>query len=76
MVAFFFSETHLEVRRDIYIYEMENFVAEVGGFLGLLLGASIFTVFDMTMEYVKKKKLLQSEKSRKVSARERIKTQI
>ena len=34
---------------QVYIYEFSNFVADVGGLLGLLLGASCLTIYDALM---------------------------
>ena len=36
----------MEVQNEALTYELGSFVGEVGGYLGLLLGASILTVFD------------------------------
>jgi hypothetical protein len=36
----------VKVTRDIALYGLTNFIADVGGYLGLLLGASILSIFD------------------------------
>ena len=43
LFSFFFQ---MEVQNEVLTYELGSFVGEVGGYLGLLLGASILTVFD------------------------------
>ena len=43
-----FTNTYLQVliKEEYEIYTIENFVAEVGGYLGLLLGASILSIVE------------------------------
>ena len=36
------------------IYDSNSFIADVGGYLGLLLGQSMFGVYQLTMEWIKK----------------------
>ncbi len=39
------SGTH-EVREDYLVYTFDSFIADVGGYLGLLLGYSAYSVFN------------------------------
>ena len=34
----------VEITQDYFEYQFTNLIAEVGGYLGLLLGASLYTV--------------------------------
>ena len=38
-------ETKIEEETQQYLYKMSNFVADVGGYMGLLLGVSFFTIY-------------------------------
>ncbi len=43
----------LKVTRQILIYGFSNFVADFGGYLGLLLGASLLSLFDDATDLIK-----------------------
>ena len=43
-------------KEEQWLYGVENMIADVGGYLGLLLGASVLTMFDGVSEWVKKTK--------------------
>ena len=45
------------VTEDIYLYGFTNFLADIGGYLGLLLGASILSISKDLYEYWKIKKI-------------------
>ena len=32
------------LREEYYVYDMSSFIADVGGYLGLLLGHSVFSI--------------------------------
>ena len=42
----------LKVTRQILLYGFSNFVADFGGYLGLLLGASLLSLFDSGVEFI------------------------
>ena len=42
-----FSKTRFTVKEDFKIFTEQSFIAEVGGLLGLLLGASLYTMFQV-----------------------------
>ena len=44
-MGFLFSITTFDVETEIVIFNVMSFIAEVGGFLGLLLGASLYSTF-------------------------------
>ena len=41
-----------EVREHYRIYDNNSFIADFGGFLGLLLGHSLFGIYCMGEEYI------------------------
>ena len=36
----------IEVKEEIFVYDRNNLLADIGGFTGMLLGASCLTLFD------------------------------
>ena len=44
------------VETEIYIYDFNNLIGDVGGILGLLLGASLMSAIDFVINCVKKKR--------------------
>ena len=40
-----------------YVYTFNNFIADVGGYMGLLLGSSILSIYDEIENYLNRKKL-------------------
>ena len=42
-----YSSPYIQVIKDSWSYDMQNFIGEVGGTLGLLLGLSFASVFDL-----------------------------
>jgi hypothetical protein len=48
----FFLIVKVEVREEFKLYGFSNFVADVGGSLGLLLGASLLSIFDCWVEFL------------------------
>ena len=49
------SEVELKVEQ--WVYSKDNFIADVGGYLGLLLGVSVITVYDMLVGGLRKEKV-------------------
>ena len=47
-LLFFFFSQHLQivVTEEVLAYTIEDLVADFGGYLGLLLGASILSMYD------------------------------
>ena len=45
-VNFFINQKEVKIIKEVYLYDFFNFVADFGGYLGLLLGGSILTAFD------------------------------
>ncbi len=50
------SETSIQVKvnKDIPLYTFTSFVADFGGYLGLLLGASLLSIFDDVVKSIVK----------------------
>lgn len=46
--------TEVEIREQILVYTWDNFFADIGGFMGLLLGSSIYSLADMMIETLQK----------------------
>lgn len=42
-----FVSTEVEIRREAFVYKATNFVAEIGGALGLFLGVSFLSIWDI-----------------------------
>jgi hypothetical protein len=50
--AVLFTSTEINVVERIWVYDQNDLLADIGGFLGLLLGASCFTLADMLVTYL------------------------
>ena len=68
-ITFHTSRSKHEVREHYRIYDSNNFIADFGGFLGLLLGHSLFGVYCMGEEYLYKllAKIWQGNKNPDIS---------
>ncbi len=53
LYAYFRTTTHF-VRREYMLYGFDSFVADVGGYLGLLLGHSLLSIFYKTADWYEK----------------------
>ena len=42
------------VQEEYWLYPFESFMADVGGYLGLLLGASILSLVEYSTDIIKK----------------------
>ena len=54
MVKLFFGKDRFHMRKQYYTYDFSGFLADFGGYLGLLLGSSIMGCYDTLMDLVKK----------------------
>jgi hypothetical protein len=50
---FFLSYKKVELTQEHITYQWENFVADFGGYLGLLLGASLLDIYDLMFKGIK-----------------------
>ena len=50
ILRFFFEDGHYSVREEYIVYDTSNFIADVGGYLGLLVGQSILSIYYWSAE--------------------------
>ena len=46
IIGFFLSSKNIKVTEEVELYNLGKFIADFGGYLGLLLGASLITFID------------------------------
>ncbi|XP_059096261.1 uncharacterized protein LOC131890839 isoform X2 [Tigriopus californicus] len=46
-IIYYFSTTNIQVTKESWLYDSNNLVGEVGGSLGLFLGASLLSIFEL-----------------------------
>ena len=46
-------QTMVEKQEQVLLYGFSNFIADVGGFLGLLLGVSVFTIYNYVINGIR-----------------------
>ena len=51
MVTLMMPSDEVEIHEEVRLYTMANFIADFGGFLGLLLGASVLSLFDIVLNF-------------------------
>ena len=51
-VGLFMPSKELEIIQQVRLYTMTNFIADFGGYLGLLLGASMMSLFDLILKCI------------------------
>ena len=49
MVAITMPSNEFQISQQVRLYTMTNFIADFGGYLGLLLGASVMSFFDIVL---------------------------
>ena len=54
MVTLMMPSDEVEIHEEVRLYTMANFIADFGGYLGLLLGASIMSFFDLILDCFQK----------------------
>ena len=52
----YFARPETEVEEEYLVYDNASFVAEIGGYLGLLLGFSALSMYQAAVETVLKQK--------------------
>ena len=50
----YFTSTEIEMKQRIKVYDESNLMADIGGYLGLFLGASIYTLVDVIVSSLEK----------------------
>ena len=53
-MTYLFTTPEVEVTKRMLVYDLDNFFADFGGFLGLFLGASCFTIVDVVTSAVER----------------------
>lgn len=62
ILEFIMTKPTIEEHEEVYLFDGNNLLADIGGFLGMLLGASCLTLFDKMMTFMQ----WVQEKSRKI----------
>ena len=53
-LKFLYHDGSFLVKEEYLIYDFSNFVADVGGYLGLLVGQSILSIYYLITDWMKK----------------------
>ena len=51
---YIYFNLQVTVQEDYQIYPIDSFFADVGGYLGLLLGASMFSLIESSIDVLEK----------------------
>ena len=54
VVSLFYHQHEVPVKEHVYAYDHFNLIADIGGYLGLLLGYSILAFYDMLVYVIEK----------------------
>ena len=49
---FYYNRGEFELREEYYIYNWGSFIADIGGYLGLLLGSSVLSMYHITTPFL------------------------
>ena len=52
ILKFHFKDSSYTLREEYVVYDSDSFIADVGGFFGLLLGQSLLGIYYMSVEWV------------------------
>ena len=56
-LVFLFEDGSYNVREEYIVYDTSNFIADVGGYLGLLLGHSILSIYYLSIDWLTSTKI-------------------
>ena len=60
-LEFLIADGFYEEKEEYMLYDLDSFVADIGGFMGLLLGCSVFSLYkDMASMVDRTKKKITS----------------
>ena len=59
-MVFLFKDGTYQLQEEYVIYDMNDFIADVGGYLGLLLGHSVLSIYFMSVEWFRHTKIWRS----------------
>ena len=51
-LVFYYRDGMYNINEEYFVYDYGNFVADIGGYLGLLLGHSMFSVYTMSANWI------------------------
>ena len=51
MVTLMMPSDEVEIHEEVRLYTMANLIADFGGYLGLLLGASVMSLIDLVLDF-------------------------
>ena len=70
-VEMFFAKSEVIQEREVLVYDFYDLIGDIGGYLGLLLGASLLSIYDgivyVINTYAARKKNKRNKNARKVS---------
>ena len=56
-LVFQYEDGSYNLKEEYFVYDMSNFIADVGGYLGLLLGHSILSIYYLSSDWLSKIKI-------------------
>ena len=51
-LVFHYRDGMYNIDREYYVYDTSNFLADIGGYLGLLLGHSILSIYSISVKWI------------------------
>ena len=58
MITILMPSDEMEIIQQVRLYSLTNFIADFGGYLGLLLGASVLSMFDVILNFCQSLRLI------------------
>ena len=59
-MIFRFEDGSYQLQEEYIVYDINDFIADVGGYMGLLLGYSVLSMGNKSMEWLTSTKLWKS----------------
>ena len=59
-IIFFFEDDLYQLQEEYIVYDINDFIADVGGYLGLLLGHSVLSIYFTSVEWFTHTKIWRS----------------
>ena len=54
LLQFYYEDTVVKLSKEIHVYDVGSLVGDIGGYLGLFLGASALSLFEVAEALVNK----------------------
>ena len=51
-LSFVYRDGMYNLDREYYVYDTSHFLADIGGYLGLLLGHSLLSIYSMSTKWI------------------------